>query len=74
MPGVGVSSLGCGRYILGRKGESDLYKRLTSLARALLFAALRFAALLFAALLVGALLFEELLFAALLFGALLVLC
>ncbi len=64
MPGVGVSSLECGRYILGRKGESDLYKRLTSLARALLFAALRFAALLFAALLVGALLF----------GALLVLC
>ena len=64
-----MSSLGCGRYILGRKGESDLYKRLTSLARALLFAALlfgalRFAALLFAALLVGALLF----------GALLVLC
>ena len=64
MPGVGVSSLGCGRYILGRKGESDLYKRLTSLARALLFAALLFGALRFAALLV----------AALLVGALLVLC
>lgn len=64
MPGVGVSSLGCGRYILGRKGESDLYKRLTSLARALLFAALLF----------GALRFAALLFAALLVGALLVLC
>ena len=69
MPGVGVSSLGCGRYILGRKGESDLYKRLTSLARALLFGALRFAALRFAALRFG-----TLLFAALRFGALLVLC
>ena len=69
MPGVGVSSLGCGRYILGRKGESDLYKRLTSLARALLFGALLFGALRFAALR-----FAALRFGTLLFGALLVLC